>query len=160
MPRTFSKPQQFQSTVEGQESSRVFIRLTFDPASKWGARERYHVAGTINGSSFRGVVEQAGKKHLLALGAAWRRCAGLKPGDRVDATLAIEGPQRDELPSDIAAALNAEPEAAAFFDSLAGFYVQNYLRWIDATKRSPETRAARIKQFVKCMKAAVKDGAR
>jgi hypothetical protein len=158
--RTFSKPQRFQSTVEGQETSRVFIRLTFDPASKWGARERYHVAGTINGCSFRGVVEQAGKSHVLAMGAAWRRGTGLKPGDRVDATLAIEGPQRDELPADIAQALNGEPEAAAFFDSLAGFYVQNYLRWIAATKRSPETRVERIKKFVKCMKAGIKDGAR
>jgi len=160
VPRTFSKPHRFQSTVEGQETSRVYIRLTFDPASKWGARERYHVAGTINGCRFRGTVEPTGKKHILALGPAWRRSAGLKPGDHVDATLAIEGPQRDELPSDIAVALNADPEAAAFFDSLAGFYVQNYLRWIDATKRSPETRAARIKQFVKCMRAGIKDGAR
>ena len=160
MPRTLTKPQQFQSTIEGSERGRVYIPLTFDPAKRWGERTRYHVAGTINGCRFRGTVERSGTKHFLPLGPAWRRGVGLKPGDAVDVTLALEGPQRDDLPADIAAALNAEPEAVAFFDSLAGFYVQNYLRWIDATKRSPETRAARIAQFVEDMKAGVKDGAR
>jgi hypothetical protein len=160
VPRTFTKPQRFKSTVEGSERGRVYVPLTFDPAPRWGARTRYHVAGTINGCNVRGTIEQAGTKHLLPLGPAWRRSAGLKIGDAVDVTLGIEGPQRDELAADIAAALNADPDAAAFFDSLAGFYVLNYLRWIDATKRSPETRADRIRQFVQYMRAGIKEGTR
>jgi hypothetical protein len=160
VPRTSSKPQRFQSTIEGSERSRVYIPLTFDPATPWGERTRYHVAGTINGCRFRGTVERAGPRHLLPLGPACRRSARLRPGDVVDVAFALEGPQREELAADIAAALEAEPEAAAFFDSLAGFYILSYLRWIDATKRSPETRAARIAQFVQCMKAGIKDGAR
>jgi hypothetical protein len=59
---------------------------------------------------------------------------------------APEGPQRDDLAPDFAAALEAEPEAGEFFDSLAQFYRKAYLRWIYATKRSPETRAARISE--------------
>ena len=40
----------------------------------------------------------------------------------VDVSLAAEGPQRDALDPDIAAALAKEPKAAAFFDGLAQFY--------------------------------------
>jgi uncharacterized protein YdeI (YjbR/CyaY-like superfamily) len=70
--------------------------------------------------------------------------------------LAPEGPQRDNLAPDIAAALEAEPEAGAFFDSLAQFYRNAYLRWIDSTKRSPDLRAARIDETVALLKAGVK----
>jgi len=55
------------------------------------------------------------------------------------------------------AALDNEPDAANFFDGLATFYRKNYLRWIDATKRSPEVRAQRIAELVKLMKAGQKE---
>jgi Bacteriocin-protection, YdeI or OmpD-Associated len=45
---------------------------------------------------------------------------------------------------DISAALDAEPDAGASFDSLAQFYRKGYLRWTDGTKGRPELRAARI----------------
>lgn len=60
-----------------------------------------------------------------------------------------EGPQRADLAPDIAAALDAEPDAAAFFDSLAQFYRKAWLRWIDSTKRNPEQRPARIAEMVR-----------
>ena len=68
-----------------------------------------------------------------------------------------EGPQREALAEDIAAALQAEPDAARFFDGLATFYRKNYLRWIDATRRSPEVRALRIAELVKLMRAGQKE---
>ena len=43
-------------------------------------------------------------------------------GDDVIVELAPEGPQRGDLADDIAAALEANPAAAAFFDTLAQFY--------------------------------------
>jgi uncharacterized protein YdeI (YjbR/CyaY-like superfamily) len=53
-------------------------------------------------------------------------------------------------------ALDAEPAAGAFFDSLAQFYRRGYLTWIDATKRSPAERAARIAEMVRLLKAGHK----
>ena len=53
---------------------------------------------------------------------------------------------------DVAAALKAEPEAAAFFDSLAQFYRNAYLRWIDATRRRPEQRPIRIAEVVRLLR--------
>ena len=68
-----------------------------------------------------------------------------------------EGPQRDDLAPDIVAALDAEPEAGEFFDSLAQFYRRAYLRWIDATKRRPDVRAERIAEMVELLQAGRKE---
>jgi uncharacterized protein YdeI (YjbR/CyaY-like superfamily) len=78
-------------------------------------------------------------------------------GDMVTVELSPEGPQRLDLAPDIVAALSAEPEAAAFFDALAQFYRRAYLRWIDATKRRPDERAARIAEVVRLCKAGIKE---
>jgi hypothetical protein len=40
--------------------------------------------------------------------------------------LALESPQRADLAPDLAAALDAEPEAGAFFDALATFCRKGY----------------------------------
>ena len=70
--------------------------------------------------------------------------------------LAPEGPLRGDLAQDIAAALAASPAAGAFFDTLAQFYRKAYLRWIDATTRRPDVRAARIAEVVDLLAAGVK----
>jgi hypothetical protein len=64
-----------------------------------------------------------------------------------------EGPQRDDLGEDIAAALGANPNAGASFDSLAQFYRKAYPRWIDATKRRPDLRAHRIAEMIRLLDA-------
>jgi len=146
----------FRATIDGSERGRVYVCLPFDPADSWGTRGRYYVAGTINGIKFRGRLDQSGKGHFLPLGPVWRRSAGLHPGDVVDVVIVDESPPREDLASDVAAALDADPEAGRFFDALAGFYRKNYLRWIDATKRQPDIRAARIAETVKLLKAGRK----
>lgn len=68
-----------------------------------------------------------------------------------------EGPQRQDLAPDVAAALDASPAAAAFWGELAQFYRRAYLRWIDSTKRSPALRAARIAAVVALLEDGVKE---
>jgi hypothetical protein len=157
MPSKHNLERQFQARLEGSQKGRVYVVLPFDPEKIWGVRTRYHVRGTINGQRVRGALEQFGKGYFLPLGPAYRRGAGLELGDEVAVALTPEGPQSEALAADIAAALAAEPDAAQFFDGLATFYRKNYLRWIDATKRSPDVRAQRIAQLVKLMKAGKKE---
>jgi uncharacterized protein YdeI (YjbR/CyaY-like superfamily) len=87
----------------------------------------------------------------MSLGPSYRRDCGFRVGDRVQAALSLEGPQRDALAPDLAAALAASPAAAEFWDGLAQFYRKGYLRWVDATKRSPDLRAARIAELVQLL---------
>jgi hypothetical protein len=156
VPPKRSAEQSFKAKLEGADTGRVYIVLPFDPAETWGPRTRYHIRGTINGAVVRGALEKFGRGYFLPLGPAYRRGAGLNLGDAVAVKLEPEGPQSDALAPDIAAALAKDPDAAKFFDGLATFYRKNYLRWIDATKRSPETRAQRIAELVKLMKAGQK----
>ena len=148
--------QSFKVKIEGSEKGRAYIVVPFDPTTAWGRRDRYHVRGTINGNTVRGALDAFGRGFFLPLGPVYRRDNGLHVGDTVEVTLTPEGPRSEALAPDIAAALQAEPDAARFFDGLATFYRKNYLRWIEATKRSPEIRAQRIAELVSLMRAGKK----
>ena len=148
--------QSYATVVTTDSRDRVLVPVPFDPDQVWGTKTEHRVAGTVNGIGVRASIEPLGDGHGFFLGPAWRRDCGIGPGDRVEVALAPEGPQRDDLAPDFAAALEAEPEAGAFFDSLAQFYRKAYLRWIDSTKRSPELRAERIAETVELLKAGIK----
>ena len=157
MPANRTRQKRFRTKIGGTEKGRVYIPLPFDPAHEWGERGRYYVAGTINGVKFRGRLDESGDGYFLPLGPAWRRDSGMRPGTAVDVVITDESPPRAGLASDVSAALDAAPEAGRFFDALASFYRKNYLRWIDATRRSPDVRAARIAEFVELLKAGHKE---
>jgi hypothetical protein len=149
--------QRFTATVSTDGRGRAFVPVPFDPDLLWGPKPRHHVTGTINGVGIRAVIETRGTERGFTLGPAWLRdCRAFATGDSVTVEITPEGPQRPDLAEDIVAALNASPEAGAFFDSLAQFYRKAYLRWIDATKRSPELRAQRIAEMVRLLDAGVK----
>ena len=147
----------FTAIVEDDGRGRVRIGLPFDPDAVWGAKRIHHVGGTVAGSRVRGVIESGDGGPALVLNLAWHRdSSGIVVGGEVEVTLSPEGPQRADLAPDIAAALDVDPAAAAFFDGLAQFYRKGYLTWIDATKRSPEKRAERIAEVVRLLAAGVK----
>ena len=145
----------FTGTVHA-EGRRVVVPVPFDPDQVWGVKSRHHITGTVNHVRVRGVIENSGAGSRIVLTPAWLSDNNLAPGDRVEVVLSPEGPQRADLAEDIAAALDAAPAAAAFFDSLAQFYRRAYLRWIDGTKRRPELRAARIAEMVDLLTSGIK----
>ena len=145
----------FRTVVVTDSKGRVIVPVPFDPDAAWGKKARHHVTGTVNGHTVRGVID-SGEIRGLLLGPAWRRDCGIAPGEHVSVTVRPEGPQRDGLPDDVAAALEAS-SAGEFFDSLAQFYRKAYLTWIDATKRSPERRAERIAEMVALLEAGQKE---
>jgi hypothetical protein len=142
----------FRSVLLADPGGRVYVEVPFDPDEVWGRRERHHVAGSIGSCGFRGPIERGYGTWVLSLGPAWRRDRGLSEGDQVEVLLAPEGPQRGDLDPDIAAALETEPKAGAFFDSLATFYRKGYLRWLDGAARRPQVRAERLREFVALLK--------
>jgi len=146
----------FATVVAAMSAGKLFVPVPFDPDQVWGAKKRHHVAGTVDGIRVRAVIERAGDGFGFTLGPASPARAGVTAGDQVTVDIAPEGPQRGDLAEDVAAALAADPDAGAFFDSLAQFYRRAYLRWIDATKRRPEQRAERIAEVVKLLKAGTK----
>jgi hypothetical protein len=150
------KPQRFVVTVIAGPGGKPLVPVPFDPDLVWGIKQRHHVAGTVDGARVRSVLQRAGDGFGFTLGPKSPSARAVAIGTEVTVEIAPEGPQRDDLADDVAAALAADPDAGAFFDSLAQFYRRAYLRWIDATKRRPEHRAARIAEVVKLLKAGIK----
>jgi hypothetical protein len=150
------RSRRYAAVVTKDARRRVLVPVPFDPHEVWGTKRQHRVHGTVNGMGVRAVIEPLGDGHGILLGPAWRRGCGIGPGDHVEVVLAPEGPQRDDLAPDVAAALAAEPDAGAFFDSLAQFHRHAYLRWIDATKRRPDVRAERIAETIELLKAGHK----
>jgi len=140
----------FEGLVSEAGTSAVIV-IPFNPNELWGLKQRHHVSGIVGGCAWRGPLGHDGTRFFLALGPAWRRDNGVAVGAQVDVVLSPEGPQVDTVGADVAAALQAEPEAMAFFEALPSFYRRNYTRWIDGAKR-PETRAARIAEMVNLLK--------
>jgi len=140
--------------AQGKRGAAVFV-LPFDPDAAWGKKPRHRVSGTVDGQKIRAIIDA--KERLVVLTPMWRRDCGVEVGKKVAVELWPEGPQRQDLAEDFAAALKAEPKAAAFWDDLAQFYRKAFLAWIDGTKKKPEERARRIKETVKLLKAGKKE---
>jgi hypothetical protein len=149
-------PQQFRAVIATGLRGCAVIAVPFDPDETWGAKADHPVGGTIDGRRVRGRLSPSGSGWMLTVTPMWLRDTGVTIGDDVTVELAPEGPQRGDLADDIAAALAANPAAGAFFDTLAQFYRKAYLRWIDATTRRPDLRAARIADVVDLLAAGIK----
>jgi hypothetical protein len=145
------------TTLEPMAKNKARVPVPFDPSEAWGSKREHRVGGTIAGRAVRGSITNDDAGWNFSLGAAWLRDRPGGPGDRVEVVVWPEGPQRGDLAPDVAAALDANPTAGAFFDSLAQFYRRGYLRWIDATKRRPDVRAERIAEMISLLGEGVKE---
>jgi hypothetical protein len=144
--------QTFTARLESRRGGGIAVRLPFDPSVAWGEKQRHYVTGTLAGRGLRGRLVRVGDAYEIHMGPAWCRGCGISAGGSASVRLEPEGPQLSTLPADVAAALEAEPDARRFFESLATFYRNGFTRWIEQAKR-PETRARRIAETVTALKA-------
>ncbi len=77
------------------------------------------VTATLNGYAYRTSVGSMGGRSLLPVSAEHRQGAGLSAGDVVQVELTPDdAPRTVQVPEDLAAALAAEPAAAAAFAAI------------------------------------------
>lgn len=145
----------FPATLEPRRGGGVAVRIPFDPSDAWGDKDRHHIHGTIGGHPVRGDLTTVAGDPYLLLGPSWCRDPRVGPGAHVTVALEPEGPQFNTLSPDLREALGAQPEARRFFESLATFYRNGYVDWVESAKK-PETRARRISETVAAL-AAGKD---
>ena len=138
-------------------SGHAVIAVPFDPDEAWGPKAVHHVNGTVNGCRVRVTIAPDDSGWAFTLSPSRVRGTGIEADSDVIVELAPEGPQRGDLADDVSAALEANPAAGAFFDTLAQFYRRAYLRYIDATTRRPDLRAARITEVVGLLANGVKE---
>jgi hypothetical protein len=119
-----------------------------------GAGRRPPVTVTINGYTYRNTVAVMGGAYMIGVSSEHRGPAGVSGGQEVDIDLALDtAPREVEVPSDLTAALDADPAARATFDKLS--YSNKSWHVLQATgTKNPETRARRIEKSV----AALREG--
>jgi uncharacterized protein YdeI (YjbR/CyaY-like superfamily) len=116
----------------GYDESHWLQRFTpRGPRSKWSQVNRDKAEALIRA----GRMHPAGQAQVEAAKADGRWAA------------AYAGQRTATVPDDLAAALAADPQAKAFFETLSGANRYAILYRVDEAKR-PQTRAARIAKFV------------
>ena len=115
--------------------------------------ERFPVAATVNGYTWRTSVARMGGESLVGLSRQVREAAGVAAGDTVDVVVLLdEAPREVDLPDELAAALSADPKATKAFDAMAYTHRKEYARWVAEAKRD-DTRQRRISQALEMIRA-------
>jgi ribosomal protein L11 len=132
------------------------VAVPGDPKAEFGGA-RAPVAGTVNGSPFRGRLMVYGGVTYLGFRREIRDAAGgIEPGDEVEVVIERDdAPREVEVPEALSGALADDPEARAVFDSLSFTHRKEYAVWIAEAKRD-ETRTRRIEKALAMLRGGVK----
>jgi hypothetical protein len=127
-----------------------------DPRAEFGSA-RAPVAGTVNGTPFRGRLMVYGSVTYLGFRKEIRDAAGgIEQGDEVEVVIERDdAPREVEVPEALAAALAGDAEARRVFEGLAFTHRKEYAVWIAEAKRD-ETRARRVEKTLTMLRGGVK----
>ena len=138
----------FKTTLDPAGKNAAGFRVPPEVIEALGKGKRPPVVVTINGYSYRNTVAVYGDEFLIGVAQEHRAPAGVKPGDEIEVDLVLDtAPREVEVPADFAAALDAAPEAKAFFERLSYSNKRRYTLSIEGAK-SEETRQRRIERSV------------
>ena len=137
----------FETTIQ-QDGNNTGIEIPEEIVLALGAGKRPLVVLTVNGYAYRNTVAVMGGAYLVGLSAAHRAASGLAGGDTVEVDVVLDtAPRTVEVPSDLAAALDADPAARATFDGLSNSNKGWHVSQIVGAK-TDETRQRRIARSV------------
>ena len=109
------------------------------------------LALTEKATSLTQWVEKGGE-FWIGVSAEHREASGLRAGDEVDVTLVLDtAPREVEVPPELAAALDAAPDAKAFFDGLSYSNKRVFTLSVEGTS-NPETKARRVDKAIALMR--------
>lgn len=144
----------FEALLEANGSSAA-IEIPLDVTGLFG-QKRPPVRGTINGAPFRSTIAVYEGHFYLGVNRQLWEAAGIAPGEKVIVELERDDePRIVEVPEDLGAALDADPEVRAFFDGLSFTHRREYVGWITEAKRE-ETRQRRITKTLSMLRKGTK----
>lgn len=150
---------QFDAVLGGGETGELpLVVLPAEVAAAIGGRARIPVAGTINGTPFRGSTMPMGDgRHCVGFRKDIRaRAGGVEAGDTVTIEIARDdAPRTVDVPADLAAVLDADPAVRAAFDAMSYTHRKEWVGAVEDAKR-PETRARRVAQAVDAARARMR----
>jgi hypothetical protein len=127
-----------------------------DPKAEFGGA-RAPVAGTVNGTPFRGRLMVYGGVTYLGFRREIRDAAGgIEKGDSVEVEIERDdAPREVDVPEALATALSRDDEARAVFEALSFTHRKEYAQWIGEAKRE-ETRVRRTEKALEMLREGVR----
>lgn len=117
-----------------------------------GGGGRPKVVVTIKGHDFRTSIARMGGEYWLGVSAQRRAEAGIKAGDHLDLEIILDSaPRQVEVPPVLAAALSADNQAAAFWDTLSYSAKLWHTQQITDAK-TEQTRARRVARSIELLR--------
>ncbi len=139
----------FTTTLELGGKTATGFRVPPEVVEALGMGKRPPVLVTINGHTYRNTVAVYGDTYMLGVAAEHRAAAGVQAGDELEVDLELDtAPREVEVPTDLAGALDAAPEAKRFFETLSYSNKRRITLSVEDAK-TPETRQRRIEKFVR-----------
>lgn len=129
----------------GAEGHALFFEVPFDVKREFG-KARPPVKVSVNGHSYRSTVSVYGGKYYLPVRRERREEAGLKAGDIIRVTVALDTEVRTvTLPRELSAAFKKNGAARERWEKLSYTHKKEHADAILGAKK-PETRARRVEK--------------
>jgi hypothetical protein len=142
----------FRTTILQGGKTATGIRVPDEVVEALGSGRRPAVRVTINGFTYRSTVAVMGGVYMVGVSAENRAGAGVAGGDEVDVEMELDtAPREVTVPADLAAALDAEPDARRTFDGLSYSNKSWHVLQVAGAK-TDQTRQRRIAKSVDLLK--------
>ncbi len=136
--------------VLGSDAGNLFFEVPFDVKKEFG-KARPPVKVSINGYSYRSTIAVYGGKFYVPVRKERREGAGVKGGDMVEVTLALDtAPRRVTPPPELLAALGKNALAKTRWEGLSYSHQREHAEAILKAKKA-ETRARRVAKTVEML---------
>jgi hypothetical protein len=136
----------FEATIQLAGKTATGIEIPPDVVEGLGAGKKPPVRVTINGNAYRSTIASRSGRYLVGVSAENRELTGVNAGDHVEVEIELDTEPREvSVPDDLARALDREPEAKRFFESLTSSQKQGFVTPIEQAKQA-ETRERRLEK--------------
>jgi hypothetical protein len=144
----------FSTTVELGGKTATGMEVPPEVVEALGAGKKPAVQVTVGGHTYRSTIATMGGRFLLPLSAENRTAARVAAGDVVEVDVDLDtAPRTVEVPTDLAAELDADPEARRRFDALSYSLQRRHVLAVEGAK-TDATRERRVAGVL----AALTDG--
>ena len=144
----------FRTTILQSGKTAMGFEVPASAVEALGAGKRPPVTVTINGYTYRNTIAVMGGAYMIGVSTDHRGPANVAAGDEVEVELALDtAPREVTVPTELAAALDADAAAKATFEKLSYSNKSWHALQVTGTN-NPETRARRIEKSV----AALREG--
>lgn len=136
----------FRTTLELGGKTATGIQVPDEVVAALGSGKRPAVRVSLGDYTYRGTIASMGGRYMLPVAAEHREAAGIKAGDEVEVSLALDTePRVVTVPADFARALAESPSASLAFEQLSYSERRRIVLGIEGTS-NPETRRRRIEK--------------